>query len=83
MGIVWTVIVGLIVGYVARAVLPGKDSLGMLATGGLGIAAGIIGGFLGGSGGNDIVGIPTAGILYSIVIAIVLLLAYRFYNNKK
>lgn len=83
MGIIWTALVGLVVGYVARAVLPGKDKLSVPMTAGLGIVAGLLGGLLGGDGGSEFLGMQKAGFLYSVILAVVLLLAYRMYNNKK
>ena len=83
MGIISTVLVGLIVGYVARAILPGKDKMSMAMTAGLGIVAGLLGGLLGGDSGAEFLSMQRAGFLYSVILAVVLLLGYRMYNNKK
>lgn len=47
----WTIlgyiVVGLIVGFIARAIIPGKQSMGILLTIVLGIVGSFVGGFLG------------------------------------
>jgi uncharacterized membrane protein YeaQ/YmgE (transglycosylase-associated protein family) len=69
-------IVGLIVGLVARALLPGADHLGLFVTMLLGIVGGWLGGFLGRVVGMYQPGHP-AGFFMSVVGAIVLLLLGR------
>jgi uncharacterized membrane protein YeaQ/YmgE (transglycosylase-associated protein family) len=78
--ILWSVIVGFVVGLVARAVLPGADRLGFIMTAVLGIAGSFAGGFLG-----SLISKPQAGSMFhpagffmSIVGAVVLLLLWRF-----
>lgn len=46
MGIISMIIVGLIAGLLARAIMPGKDPMGWLMTIGLGIVGSFVGGFL-------------------------------------
>jgi uncharacterized membrane protein YeaQ/YmgE (transglycosylase-associated protein family) len=46
MGFIWTVIVGLIVGAIARLVLPGVQSMGWIMTSIIGIAGSIVGGLV-------------------------------------
>jgi len=46
MGIIWTIIVGLIVGAVARWIMPGTQSMGWVMTSVLGIIGSIVGGFV-------------------------------------
>lgn len=77
---IWYLITGFVVGLLARAVLPGADHMGMIATTGVGIVGSIVGGFIG-----NLVKTPApgakfhpAGLLFSIVGAIVLLLVLRF-----
>ena len=78
--LVWFVIVGFLVGLIARAVLPGTDHMGFIATTVVGIVGSVIGGFIG-----TLVKKPDpdskfhpAGLLLSIVGAVVLLWALRF-----
>ncbi len=47
MHIVWAVIVGFVVGLIARAIMPGADHMGFIATSVLGIVGSFVGGFLG------------------------------------
>jgi uncharacterized membrane protein YeaQ/YmgE (transglycosylase-associated protein family) len=46
MGIIAWIILGLLAGLIARAILPGSDAIGMLATLAIGIAGAVIGGFI-------------------------------------
>ncbi len=71
--IAW-LIIGFIAGLLARAIVPGKQAMGIVATTLLGIAGSLIGGLVGrvlGGGGE---GFTPSGIIGSIIGAIVLLL---------
>ena len=72
MGIIGTIFVGLIVGAIARFLLPGEQKMGWILTCLLGIAGSFIAGFVGQSLGWYAVG-ETAGWIASIIGAIVLL----------
>jgi uncharacterized membrane protein YeaQ/YmgE (transglycosylase-associated protein family) len=75
-GIVGWIVFGLIVGVIAKLLMPGRDPGGMIVTILLGIAGAVLGGFIGRAmglyGEND-----AAGIFMSILGAVVLLLGYR------
>ena len=77
--ILWMVILGLIAGAVARAVVPGDDSMGIGATILLGIVGSFVGGFLANAlfTPGDQEGFGPAGIIGSILGAIVVLLVVR------
>jgi len=79
-------IIGLIAGFVARAVVPGDDSMSIGATILLGIVGSFVGGFLADvlfrSDAED-VGLGPAGLLGSIVGAIVALLVYNAATNRR
>jgi uncharacterized membrane protein YeaQ/YmgE (transglycosylase-associated protein family) len=80
LSLIWYVIVGFFAGLVARAVLPGADHMGMIATTVLGIVGSLIGGLIGSfiwKPAPDAKFHP-AGFAMSIVGAIVVLLALRF-----
>lgn len=47
LGFVWTIIVGLIVGAIARWIMPGTQGMGWIMTSLLGIAGSIVGGLVG------------------------------------
>jgi uncharacterized membrane protein YeaQ/YmgE (transglycosylase-associated protein family) len=49
MQLVWSLIVGFLVGLLARAIMPGADHMGLIATTMLGIVGSLIGGFIGGA----------------------------------
>ena len=76
MGIIGWIIFGLIVGAVAKLLMPGRDPGGWIVTILLGIAGALVGGFLcravGWYGPND-----AAGFLMALVGALVLLGLYR------
>ncbi len=69
---VWMAIVGLVVGLVARAILPGTQSLGLILTAVLGIAGSYVAGFVGQALGWYSAG-QGAGFIGSVLGAIVLL----------
>ena len=76
MHIIWTLIVGLIVGALAKLVMPGHDPGGIIVTSLLGIAGSVVAGILGRSVGWYREGEP-AGFIASIIGAIILLAIYR------
>jgi uncharacterized membrane protein YeaQ/YmgE (transglycosylase-associated protein family) len=78
----WMIVVGLVVGALAKLVMPGRDPGGVVITILIGIAGSVIAGFLGRSIGWYGAG-ETAGIVASIVGAIVLLFAYRALTSGK
>ena len=72
MSYVWMAVVGLIVGLIARAILPGAQALGLILTAVLGIAGSFAAGFAGQALGFYQAG-QNAGFIGSILGAIVLL----------
>ncbi len=78
--VVWSVIIGFVVGLIARAALPGADRFGFVATTLVGIAGSLIGGLIGRAINKPVEGAKfhPAGFLMSIVGAIVLLLIIRY-----
>ncbi len=76
MWIIGMIVVGLIAGAIAKLLMPGKDPGGLIVTMLLGIAGSIVAGFLGRSLGWYSQG-ETAGVIASIVGAILLLAVYR------
>ncbi len=78
--IIGLLIVGLIAGFVARLLVPGRDPMGLGGTIVLGILGSFVGGFLGWAlFGKDLSegAIQPSGIIGSIIGAIILLLLYR------
>jgi uncharacterized membrane protein YeaQ/YmgE (transglycosylase-associated protein family) len=72
MSYVWMAVIGLVVGLIARAILPGTQSLGLILTAALGIGGSFVAGFAGQALGLYQAG-QNAGFIGSIVGAIVLL----------
>jgi uncharacterized membrane protein YeaQ/YmgE (transglycosylase-associated protein family) len=78
--ILWLCIIGLIVGAIARLLLPGRDNIGVLGTILLGIAGSFIGGFLENLWKYHTVSVHSfhaVGLIGSVVGAFVLLLLFR------
>lgn len=77
--LIWWIIVGLIVGVLARFILPGRDAMSWLATIVLGIVGSLVGGLISMLlfSSNDSTGFQPAGFLLSLVGAILVLLIWR------
>jgi uncharacterized membrane protein YeaQ/YmgE (transglycosylase-associated protein family) len=75
MGIVWTIVLGFVIGVMAKFLHPGKENMGFIATILLGIGgsflAGVIGQFFGWYQAGE-----GAGFIASVVVAILLLVVY-------
>lgn len=82
MHIIWTIIIGLLAGLVAKFVLPGKDPGGFIVTTLIGIAGALIATYLGQAIGWYQVG-QSAGFIGAVVGSIILLLLYRLFFRKK
>lgn len=70
-GIIAFLIMGLIAGLIARAIVPGKDPMGLIGTLILGVIGALIGGFI--FGGPD----DAVGYIGAIVGAVLVLLVYK------
>ena len=77
-----TVIVGLVVGLIARAVKPGDDSMGLITTIILGVAGSLIAGYVGRALGWYQPG-QAAGWVASVIGAIVLLIIYGLVRRRR
>lgn len=74
MGLLLFIVFGFIVGLLARAIMPGTQSMGLLKTTLLGVAGSFVGGFLVSLvTSNRVVDFNTAGMIGSIVGALLLL----------
>jgi len=77
----WMFIVGIVVGAVARLIMPGSEHLGLIMTGVLGIAGSFVGGFITRLFNKPADGsmVHPAGIIMSVVGALILLYAYTHF----
>lgn len=82
MSIIWTILIGFIVGIVAKFLMPGRDPAGFVITALIGIAGSIIATYLGRFMGFYQVG-QSAGFIAAVVGSIILLLLYRLVAAKK
>ncbi|MEO8044856.1 MAG: GlsB/YeaQ/YmgE family stress response membrane protein [Spartobacteria bacterium] len=80
--ILWTLVIGLIVGAIAKLLMPGKDPGGCIITILLGIAGAFVAGYLGRVLGWYQPGQP-AGFIASVIGAVILLLIYRMIAGKR
>ena len=82
MTVIGWIVFGLIVGALAKLVMPGRDPGGIIITMLLGIAGAVIGGFVGRAmgfyGPNE-----SAGFLMSFVGAVILLALYRMFVGRR
>ena len=76
MNILWTIIIGFIVGLIAKMLMPGRDPGGFIVTTLLGIAGAFVASYLGRAMNWYGPGQP-AGIIASVIGAILLLVIYR------
>jgi uncharacterized membrane protein YeaQ/YmgE (transglycosylase-associated protein family) len=78
----WTLIIGLVVGAIAKLLTPGKDPGGCIITMLLGVAGAFVAGYLGRLVGWYQPGQP-AGFIASVIGAMLLLLIYRMIAGKR
>jgi uncharacterized membrane protein YeaQ/YmgE (transglycosylase-associated protein family) len=73
--IIWSIIVGFFIGLIARAIMPGAEHMGFLATSLVGIAGSIVGGLIARIFSKPKDGQPfhPAGLIMSIVGALLVL----------
>ena len=83
MGLIVFLIVGLIAGFIARALVPGPDRMGWLGT----MVLGVIGSFVGGTLAALFIGgtldVTPAGLIGSIIGSIVVLLIWRAMGGER
>ena len=85
LSLLWLLVVGLIAGFLARAVVPGRDSMGLVATLLLGVSGSVVGGLILGLlfGGFRDRGFSPAGIIGSVIGAVVVLVVYNRISDRK
>jgi uncharacterized membrane protein YeaQ/YmgE (transglycosylase-associated protein family) len=83
MGILWTLIIGLVVGAIAKLLMPGRDPGGFFITMLLGVAGALLAGFIGRALGWYSNPGEGPGIIASIIGAMLLLLIYRLFVGRR
>ena len=81
MGIIWTILIGFVIGIVAKFLMPGRDPAGFIITVVIGIVGSFIASYLGGAMGLYRVGEP-AGFIASVIGAMILLFGYRMFAGR-
>lgn len=81
-GIIYTLVIGLVIGAIAKLLMPGKDPGGCIITMIIGLIGSLLGGFLG-----KLLGLyeahEPAGFIGSVIGAMLLLFIYRMVMGKK
>jgi uncharacterized membrane protein YeaQ/YmgE (transglycosylase-associated protein family) len=83
MGLILFLIVGLIAGFIARALVPGPDPMGWLGTMILGIVGSFVGGTLAALLFGGTLDISAAGLVGSIIGSIIVLLIWRAMGRER
>ena len=82
MGLLYTILIGLVIGVVAKFLMPGRDPGGCIITILLGIAGSFVASYLGQALGWYAPGQP-AGFIFSVIGAMILLLIYRMLFGRR
>jgi uncharacterized membrane protein YeaQ/YmgE (transglycosylase-associated protein family) len=82
MGIIWTIIIGLLAGIVAKLLMPGRDPGGFIITILLGIAGAFVATYLGQAVGWYEAG-QGAGFIGAVIGAILILIVYRMMRGRR
>lgn len=81
-GLIAFLLVGLVAGFIARALVPGPDPMGWLGTMVLGIVGSLVGGTLAALLFGGTLEISAAGIVGSIIGSIIVLLIWRAVGSR-
>jgi uncharacterized membrane protein YeaQ/YmgE (transglycosylase-associated protein family) len=83
MGILSWIVFGLIAGFIAKFLMPGRDPGGFIITIILGIAGAVVGGLIGRAlGFGEVTGFDFRSFLIAVVGALVLLFVYRLLKSR-
>ena len=85
MGFLWTLIIGLVVGAIAKLIMPGRDPGGIIVTMLLGVAGAFVGGFLYQllTGQPQFFEFDLGSFVIAVIGAIILLLLYRLLTGRR
>ena len=84
MGLILFLVFGLVVGFIARAIMPGRQSMSLPMTAGLGV----VGSFVGGAVGSLLSGRPlmefnTSGLIGSVIGALAVMMIVGFAGSRR
>lgn len=82
MSIIWAIIIGFIVGLVAKFLMPGRDPGGFIITAVLGIIGALVATFLGQAMGLYAAG-QSAGFIASVIGAMIVLFVYHLIRGRR
>ena len=82
MTIIWAIIIGFLVGLVAKFLMPGRDPGGFIITALLGVVGALVATFLGQAMGIYAAG-QSAGFIGAVIGAIVVLLVYHMIRRRR
>ncbi|MBM4187108.1 MAG: GlsB/YeaQ/YmgE family stress response membrane protein [Gemmatimonadetes bacterium] len=77
MGFIWTIVIGFVVGILAKAIVPGKEGGGFIATTLLGIGGAWFGSWLFG-----LFGFGRVGFVGSVIGAVLLLYLFKWFSKR-
>lgn len=84
MTILTWIVFGLVVGLIARAIMPGNQSMGLLATTLLGVVGSFVGGFVGNLvTGHQALDLNAAGFIGSVLGALLMLFIMGFVGRRR
>jgi uncharacterized membrane protein YeaQ/YmgE (transglycosylase-associated protein family) len=84
MQLIWFIVVGFLAGLIARALMPGKQSMGLALTTLLGIVGSFVGGFLSSLFSRAPVSIfRPSGIIGSVIGALIVLAIYLAVSQRR
>jgi uncharacterized membrane protein YeaQ/YmgE (transglycosylase-associated protein family) len=84
MSIIMFILFGLIVGFLARAIMPGKQSMGFIATALVGVVGSFLGGIIGNLlSGRNLLELRSSGFIGSIVGALVVLAIMGYAGRRR
>jgi uncharacterized membrane protein YeaQ/YmgE (transglycosylase-associated protein family) len=81
MGVIWTIVLGFVIGLIAKFIHPGRENMGFIMTLLLGIAGSFLAGIIGEAIGWYKAG-EGAGFIASVIVAILLLVIYGKIKGK-
>ena len=85
MGILAFIVIGLLAGLIARAVMPGNQSMGLVATTLLGMVGSLVGGLIGSLFSRDgrIFDLHPTGLIFSVLGALLVLFLMGFSGRRR